>query len=88
MELGAPELILILLIIVLLFGVGRISKVGKELGTGIRAFREGLQGDKPTDAPVQVKENVVETIVSEVKGDVADVKNAITETTDTQPRKE
>lgn len=41
---GAPELIIILLIIVLLFGVGRISKISKELGSGIRAFKEGLQG--------------------------------------------
>jgi sec-independent protein translocase protein TatA len=41
---GAPELIIILLIVVLLFGVGRISKISKELGSGIRAFKEGLQG--------------------------------------------
>jgi sec-independent protein translocase protein TatA len=32
--------------VVLLFGVGRISKVFGELGSGIRAFRQGLQGDK------------------------------------------
>ena len=43
--LGAPEIILILVVVVLLFGIGRISKVGRELGSGIRGFREGLQGD-------------------------------------------
>lgn len=42
---GGPELIIILVIILILFGVGRISKVGKELGTGIKEFRKGLQGD-------------------------------------------
>ena len=42
MELGTPELILILVIVVMLFGVGRIGKVGKELGQGMRSFREGL----------------------------------------------
>lgn len=41
---GLPELLIIALVIVLIFGVGRISKVGGELGKGIRAFREGLSG--------------------------------------------
>jgi sec-independent protein translocase protein TatA len=40
------ELIIILVIILLLFGVGRISKLGGELGSGIKAFREGLTGKK------------------------------------------
>ncbi|NLG97490.1 MAG: twin-arginine translocase TatA/TatE family subunit [Chloroflexi bacterium] len=42
-RLGPFELIIILTIIILLFGVGRIGKVAGELGSGIRAFREGLQ---------------------------------------------
>lgn len=46
MPFGAPELILILVIVILLFGVGRISKIAGELGSGIRAFREGLTGDE------------------------------------------
>jgi sec-independent protein translocase protein TatA len=40
------ELIIILVIVLLVFGVGRISKIGKELGSGIRAFREGIKGDE------------------------------------------
>jgi sec-independent protein translocase protein TatA len=43
---GWQELIIILVIIVVLFGVGRITKIAGELGSGIRAFKEGLQGDK------------------------------------------
>jgi sec-independent protein translocase protein TatA len=43
-KLGAPELIIILVIVILVFGVGRISKISSELGSGIRAFREGLKG--------------------------------------------
>jgi sec-independent protein translocase protein TatA len=74
MELGAPELLLILLIILLLFGVGRIGKVGKELGSGIRAFRQGLQGDEPATTPTIAKNNetvnVVGDKVSNVEEDV------------------
>jgi sec-independent protein translocase protein TatA len=45
-RLGTTELILILVIVVLLFGVGRVSKIAGELGKGIRSFREGLKGDE------------------------------------------
>ena len=45
-DLGVPELLIILGIIILLFGVGRIGKIAGELGSGIRAFKEGLGGDK------------------------------------------
>jgi sec-independent protein translocase protein TatA len=40
------ELVLILIIVILLFGVGRIGKIAGEIGNGIRNFREGLKGDE------------------------------------------
>jgi sec-independent protein translocase protein TatA len=46
-DLGLPELIIILVIIILLFGAGRITKIAGELGKGIRDFRQGIQGDEP-----------------------------------------
>ena len=45
-SLGPTELIIILVIVIILFGVGRVSKIAGELGSGIRAFKDGLQGDK------------------------------------------
>jgi sec-independent protein translocase protein TatA len=45
---GPTELLIILVIVVLLFGVGRISKIAGEFGSGIRAFREGV-GKEPVD---------------------------------------
>jgi len=42
-RIGPLELVIILVIVILLFGVGRIGKVAGELGSGIRAFREGLK---------------------------------------------
>lgn len=45
MNLGPTELIIILIIVILLFGVGRIGKIAGELGSGIRSFREGLKSE-------------------------------------------
>jgi sec-independent protein translocase protein TatA len=50
--LGLPrgsEWIVILLIVLLLFGPGRIGRIAGELGKSIRAFREGLGGEKQDD---------------------------------------
>lgn len=41
-NLGTTELIIILVIVLLVFGVGRVSKIGAELGQGIREFRKGI----------------------------------------------
>lgn len=46
MSFGPTELIIILVIVILLFGVGRISKIAGEMGSGIRAFKKGVQGDE------------------------------------------
>jgi sec-independent protein translocase protein TatA len=43
MEIGLPELIVILLIVILIFGPGRIMKLGRDLGDGVRLFRKGIQ---------------------------------------------
>ena len=50
MDIGPTELIIILVIVVLLFGVGRVGKIGSELGTAIRQFREGLSSNAPDEA--------------------------------------
>ena len=44
-DFGIPELLIILVIVVLLFGPGRIGKIAGELGKGIRSFREGISKD-------------------------------------------
>lgn len=49
MHLGLPEIIAVLLIILLLFGPGRIEKLASELGKGIRSFRDGIQGKKQNE---------------------------------------
>ena len=55
-HLGTTELIIILVIIILLFGVGRIGKIASELGKGIRNFQSGLKGDEKPDENAEPKE--------------------------------
>jgi sec-independent protein translocase protein TatA len=43
-SLGLPELLLIALIIVLLFGVNKLPRLGRGLGEGIKNFKESLRG--------------------------------------------
>lgn len=45
MGLSLSHLIILLLVVILLFGRGRITSVMGELGKGVRAMREGLKGD-------------------------------------------
>jgi sec-independent protein translocase protein TatA len=55
-DFGLPELLIILVIIVILFGPGRIGKVADELGKGIRSFKNGLGGKKEDEeAPEEKK---------------------------------
>lgn len=52
-QIGPTELIIVLAIVMLLFGVGRIGKIGNELGTAISEFRKGLNsGQEDADEAV------------------------------------
>ncbi len=58
-NLGPTELFIVLIIVVLLFGVGRVSRIGGELGSAVANFRKGLQEGakaKPEDSnPIEEK---------------------------------
>jgi len=45
-KIGVPELLIVLAIVILIFGVGRLGRLGKDLGEGIREFRKGIAGDE------------------------------------------
>ncbi len=59
-DFGLPELLIILVIILLLFGPGRLGKLAGELGKGIRSFRDGLQGDKEPEKEPEKENTTVE----------------------------
>ena len=52
-SLGGWEWVIILVIVLLVFGVGRIAKVGEELGRGVRSFREGVREGSEEDAAAE-----------------------------------
>lgn len=45
MRMGPWEIALVLAIILIVFGVGKLPQVGSALGKGLRAFRKGQQGE-------------------------------------------
>lgn len=52
---GVWELVIVLVIVLLVFGVGRLGSLGKDLGTGIREFRRGLTDDTDEEAEMSQK---------------------------------
>jgi sec-independent protein translocase protein TatA len=52
-SLGLPELLILLAIVVLIFGVNKLPKLGKGLGEGIRNFKDSVRTEdkKEADGP-------------------------------------
>jgi sec-independent protein translocase protein TatA len=50
-DIGLPELLIILGILVLLFGAGRVAELGGALGRAVREFRKGLR-EEPDEQQV------------------------------------
>lgn len=57
-HLGVPELIIILVIIIIIFGVGRLPEIGGAIGKGIREFRKAQEGTEklPPASPEEEEE--------------------------------
>lgn len=51
MGIGMGELLLILVIVLVLFGAGKLPKVMGEVGKGLKNFREGLKDENKGDKP-------------------------------------
>jgi len=49
MRFSGWEIIIVLVIVLLLFGPGRITKIASEMGRGIKEFKDGLSGEGSTD---------------------------------------
>ncbi len=54
-HLGTPELVIILLIVVVLFGGARLPALGKGLGQALRSFKKGITGSGEEETESDVK---------------------------------
>ena len=69
MQIGPMQLVIILLLVLILFGAGRLPQVFEQLGKGIKAFRDG-QKEEPLDAEAQrrrLSEQATMTEAEEIK---------------------
>ncbi len=50
---GAPELVIILVIVMIIFGVGRLPEIGGALGKAIREFRSSQSSNSNTETKLE-----------------------------------
>ncbi len=55
-SIGLPELLIVLVIIIIIFGVGKLPEIGGALGKGIREFRRASQGLSVEEESAEEKE--------------------------------
>jgi sec-independent protein translocase protein TatA len=48
-KLGLPELLIILVIVILIFGANRLPDIGRGIGKGIRNFKDATKNDQDRD---------------------------------------
>ncbi len=55
---GVPELLIILVIVLIFFGVGKLPQIGKALGEGIKGFKDGAKDDgKSTPGQIDLSDD-------------------------------
>jgi sec-independent protein translocase protein TatA len=50
-SLGLPEMLVILLIVILIFGASRLPEIGRGIGKGIRNFKDAVRENNKDDQP-------------------------------------
>jgi sec-independent protein translocase protein TatA len=76
-NIGTPELIIVLVIALLIFGPKRLPGLGRQLGTGMREFKESITGrgkdddDDDDDTPAPQERREVEAALGRPEGEQA-----------------
>lgn len=58
---GMPELIIILIIILIIFGAGKLPEIGSGIGKGIKNFKKATSGEIEEETPAAEPEKLEET---------------------------
>lgn len=66
-NLGMPELILILVIALIVFGPGKLPEVGKALGKGLGEFKRAMSSEQAKEEPINIEARPVESKPEEHK---------------------
>ena len=70
-HLGVPEVLIILVMFMLIFGVGKLPQLGKALGQSIREFRQGTPGlgeEDTSQAPPQERQSLAALVELKTPG--------------------
>ena len=76
-NIGAPELIIVLVIALLIFGPKRLPSLGRQLGSGMREFKDSITGrhdkddDDDDDTPAPQERREVEAALGRPEGEQA-----------------
>ena len=62
---GLPEIILILVIILIIFGVGKLPQVGGAIGKGLRAFRKAELGEEDEEKASKSKKKIAKKVTKD-----------------------
>ena len=54
--LGTQELIIILILVLIVFGAGKLPQVGGALGKGLRNFKQGIKDDEADEKKKEIEE--------------------------------
>jgi sec-independent protein translocase protein TatA len=67
---GFPELIILLLVLLLVFGAKRLPEMGRSLGKGMREFKDGVSGMEEPSPPAQIPSTTTSPSASQIAEDL------------------
>jgi sec-independent protein translocase protein TatA len=69
-NIGLPEILIVLVIALIVFGPRRLPEMGRSLGRGIREFKDSLTGNDEEDEPREIERGRVDEASRPLEGEV------------------